>query len=191
MQTTFIHPQNFKEQTEKSARTELWFWTNQVEPKSESIHSTEIIWKQSKLTETWMVFNADFFSWFNLRLYIFIPKHKQKLLHAFSRITVRLTGRKPVMLAAEANEDTWRLFCGSLICFSVASFSDAFNKTQHFLCDKSTFQIPKLNSTHRVQQSERQRSEWTANDSFLRLLFASKLNSSCYTEHVQPRQIYA
>ena len=117
-----------------------------------------------------MIFNADFFSWFNLRLYIFIPKHKQKLLHAFSRITVRLTGRKPVMLAAEANENTWRLFCGSLICFSVASFSDAFNKTQHFLCDKSTFQIPKLYSTHHVQPSERQRSEWTANDSFLRLL---------------------
>ena len=133
-----------------------------------------------------MIFNADFFSWFNLRLYIFIPKHKQKLLHAFSRITVRLTGRKPVMLAAGANENTWRLFCGSLICFSVASFSDAFNKTQHFLCDKSTFQIPKLYSTHRVQPSERQRSEWTANDSFLRLLFASRFNSSCYTEHVQP-----
>ena len=117
-----------------------------------------------------MIFNADFFSWFNLRLYIFIPKHKQKLLHAFSRITVRLTGRKAVMLAAEANENTWRLFCGSLICFSVASFSDAFNKTQHFLCDKSCCQIAKLYNTYHVQPSERQRSEWTANESFLRLL---------------------
>ena len=131
-------------------------------------------------------FQRGFLLLVQLKIIYFVPKRKRKLLHAFSRITVRLTGRKPVMLAAEANENTWRLFCGSLICFSVASFSDAFNKTQHFLCDKSTFQIPKLHSTHRVQPSERQRSEWTANDSFLRLLFASKLNSSCYTEHVQP-----
>ena len=131
-------------------------------------------------------FQRGFLLLVQLKIIYFIPKRKRKLLHAFSRITVRLTGRKPVVLAAEANENTWRLFCGSLICFSVASFSDAFNKTQHFLCDKSTFQIPKLYSTHRVQPSERQRSEWTANDPFLRLLFASKFNSSCYTEHVQP-----
>ena len=63
------------------------------------------------------------------------------------------------MLAAKANEDTRRLFCGHLICFSVALFSDAFNEKQNFLRDKATIHILKLYNTHHVQPSEQRQSE--------------------------------
>ena len=53
----------------------------------------------------------------------------------FLRITVRFTEKKPIMLAAKTNEDTRLLFYGHLTCFSVALFSDAFNRTQKFLRD--------------------------------------------------------
>ena len=102
-------------------------------------------------------------------------KHKRKLLHAFSRFTVRFTDKKPVMLAAKDNENTRQLFCDRLMCFSVVLFRYIFNKTQSFLWDKSTFQTPKLYSTHHVQPSERQQSERTANDSFLRLLSCAEV----------------
>ena len=117
-----------------------------------------------------MISILDFFPQFNLRYYILIRKHKRKLLHAFSRFTIRFTDKKPVILAAQGKENTRQLFCGRLMCFSVALFRYTFNKTQNFLWDKSTFQTPKLYSTHHVQPSERQQSERTANESFLRLL---------------------
>ena len=58
--------------------------------------------------------------------------------------------------------------------------------------DNSTIHsVSKLYNTHHVQPSEQRQSEWTANDSFWGSYLVSKLNSSCYTEHELPRQIYA
>ena len=123
-----------------------------------------------------MISVLDFFPRFNKKMIYFNKKkQKRKLLHAFSRFTLRFTDKKPVMLAAKGNENTRQLFCGRLMCFSVALFRYIFNKTQNFLWDKSTFQTPKLYSTHHVQPSERQQSERTANESFLRLLSCAEV----------------
>ena len=115
-------------------------------------------------------FHTGFLPPVQFKIVYLIRKHKRKLLHAFSRFTIRFTDKKPVILAAQGKENTRQLFCGRLMCFSVALFSDACNETQNFLWDKSTFQTPKLYSTHHVQPWERQQSERTANESFLRLL---------------------
>ena len=99
-----------------------------------------------------MISVLDFFPRFNKKMIYFNKKkQKRKLLHAFSRFTVRFTDKKPVMLAAKGNENTRQLFCGRLMCFSVALFRYIFNKTQNFLCDKSTCQIAKLYNTYHVQ----------------------------------------
>ena len=78
------------------------------------------------------------------------------------------------------------------MCFSVALFSDACNETQNFLRDKSTFQTLKLYTvlTMCSHENDNSQSEQQTNH-FSGSYLVSKLNSSCYTENVQPRQIYA
>ena len=59
--------------------------------------------------------------------------------------------------------------------FSVSHHAAMLLMRQNFLLDESTIQTPKLYSTHHVQPTEQQMSEWTANESFLRLLSCAEV----------------
>ena len=114
-------------------------------------------------------FHTGFLVLVQLKIIYLLYKHINESCYMHFQGLLYGSRRKSVVAAKR------RLFCRSLIFFSVASCSDAFNETQNFLLDGSTIQIPKLYSTHHVQPTEQQMSEWTANESFLRLLSCAEV----------------
>ena len=149
-----------------------------MELKSESIHSIEIVWKQTN----WDLndFHTGFLVLVQLKITYLLYNHINESCYMHFEGLLYGSRRKSL---------SWRL--NAIIIFD--DYLSAMLLMRHKISCWMNLQF-KLQSctvlTMCSQQNNKCQSEQQTNH-FWGSYLVLKLNSSCYTEHVQPRQIYA